>query len=503
MPRLPDTLYTAPQVRELDRIAIEEYGIPGLVLMKRAGRAALQALLERWPDPDGITVFCGAGNNGGDGYIVAALALQQGIPARVIQLAADDRLTGDAGRALAFARSEQVLMAHWSVAEVPQSGVVVDALLGTGIQGAVRPDFAEAIAAINHSGLPVVAVDIPSGLCADRGSSLGACVRADLTVTFIGVKQGLRTGQGPAVTGELVFDDLGVPDTLYARLEPSARVLDWQTLSLGLKPRPADAHKGLFGHVMVIGGDIGYGGAVLMAAEAALAAGAGLVSVATRPEHVGSILARCPEVMAVGVTSGQSLEPWLTRPSVLVIGPGLGRSPWSEQMLQKAVASGLPMVVDADALNILAEGRVAATAEGSGWLITPHPGEAGRLLGVSAAAVQADRFAAVEALQHRFKGTVVLKGAGSLVASPGGYLALCPYGNPGMASGGMGDVLSGILGGFLAQGYGLREAANLGVCVHSLAADHAVRDAGQRGLRATDLLAPLRKRLNGGGPRRC
>jgi len=496
MARLPDTLYTARQVRELDRLAIEECGIPGLVLMKRAGRATLEALLERWPDPDEITVFCGAGNNGGDGYIVAALALQQGIPARVVQLAPDDKLAGDARRALDYARAERVPILPWPDAAVPTSGVVVDALLGIGIRGEVRGEFADAIAAINGCPLPVVAVDIPSGLCADRGAALGACVRADLTVTFIGVKQGLRTGQGPAAAGDLVFDDLGVPDSIHARLEPSVRVLHWPTLSLGLTPRPADAHKGQFGHVMVIGGDIGYGGAVLMAAEAALATGAGLVSVATRPEHVAPVLARCPEVMAVGVTSGQALEPWLSRPSVLVIGPGLGRSPWSEQMLQKAVASGLPMVVDADALNILSEGRVAASADSSGWLLTPHPGEAARLLGISAAEVQADRFAALAALREKFHGTLVLKGVGSLICGPDRPLALCPHGNPGMASGGMGDVLSGVLGGLLAQGLGPWQAATLGVCVHSLAADDAARDLGQRGLRATDLIAPLRARLN-------
>jgi NAD(P)H-hydrate epimerase len=497
MAPLPDALYSASQVREMDRIAIEEYAMPGLMLMKRAGRATLRALLERWPDPDCITVYCGAGNNGGDGYIVAALARQQGIAAQIVQVVSGDRLGGDARRALDYAVAERVPMTPWGEAAPPRQGVVVDALLGTGINGAVRAAVAAAIDVINGAGLPVVAVDTPSGLCSDRGVALGSCVRADLTVTFIGVKQGLRTGQGPAVTGELVFDDLGVPDALYQRLAPSVAVLDWRKLQSRLVSRAADAHKGLYGHVMVIGGDSGYGGAAIMAAEAALCGGAGLVSVATRPEHVAPLLARCPEVMAVGVTSGQAIEPWLSRPTVLVIGPGLGRSPWSEQMLQKAVATGLPMVVDADALNILAEGRVAVAGDSENWLLTPHPGEAGRLLGTGSAEVQEDRFAAVAALCGKFAGGVVLKGAGTLVAAPGAPLSLCPYGNPGMATGGMGDVLSGVLGALLAQGYGMAEAAHLGVCAHSLAADLAEQARGQRGLRATDLFSPLRALFNG------
>lgn len=497
MAKLPLALYTASQVRELDRITIEDHGIPGLVLMKRAGRAILNALLARWPDPSAITVYCGAGNNGGDGYIVAALARRKGIAATVIQVAPGMRLKGDARAAMEYALVEQVPMVAWADAETPSDGVIVDALLGIGISGEVRGDSAAAIAAINASHLPVVAVDIPSGLCADSGAALGTSVQADLTVSFIGLKRGLCTAHGPAACGELLFDDLAVPETVYQRLAPSLARLDWQLLSSELTPRRADAHKGLFGHVMVIGGDTGYGGAVAMAAEAALAVGAGLVSVATRPEHVAAVLARCPEVMAVGVASGQSLEPWLERPTVLVIGPGLGRSPWSEQMLQKAAASGLPMVVDADALNIVAEGRVAASADTRDWLITPHPGEVARLLGITNAQVQSDRFAALEQLGSRFRGPVILKGAGTLVAVPGEVTGLCPYGNPGMSVGGMGDVLSGVLGGLLAQGLAPGLVARLGTCAHSLAADLAVAQGGERGLRATHLLSPLRALLNG------
>lgn len=498
MTALPTALYTAEQVRELDRRAIEEAGIPGIVLMKRAGRAALKALLDRWPEPVKITVYCGGGNNGGDGYIVAGLARERGIDAEIVQVAPAEKLKGDAERAWRYAREAGVAMTPFEEAPVPEAGVIVDAMLGTGIKGALRKPFDEAVAAVNSAGLPVMAVDIPSGLDSDTGVHGGSAVRAQVTPTFIGLKRGLFTGKGPAVVGEVVFDDLGTPDSIRPADEAATEILDLSSLRSLLGPRPRDAHKGHYGHVMVIGGDQGFGGAVAMAAEAALRTGAGLVSAATRAEHVAAILARCPEVMALATASGQELEPHLDRPSVLVVGPGLGRSPWSEQLFQKAVASGLPLIIDADGLNILAQGRIGAGADAGKWLLTPHPGEAARLLGCEPADIQADRFAAVRALQQKYGATVILKGAGSLVCGGGDEpVGLCTGGNPGMATGGMGDVLSGILGGLLAQGLSPGDAARLGVCLHARAADRAAGAGGERGLGATDLFQWLRREVNG------
>lgn len=251
---------------------------------------------------------------------------------------------------------------------------------------------------------------------------------------------------------------------------------------------------------MVIGGDHGYGGAVAMAAEASLRVGSGLTSVATQPEHVATVLSRCPEIMACGVISGQQLEPWLKRPSVLVAGPGLGRSAWSEQLLQKAVASQLPMVLDADALNILAEGRVVRDKTDRQWVLTPHAGEAARLLDISVAEIQADRFAAVQKIQEKYHAVVLLKGPGTLIAGPNQRIKICPYGNPGMATAGMGDLLSGIIGGLIAQGLSLQDAAELGCCLHSSAADKLVDTVGYRGIAATDLLPYLRQLLNQENP---
>ncbi len=490
----PDNkLYSTAQVYALDAAAIAS-GIPGLQLMKRAGRAAFDLLMERFPKPELISVYCGSGKNGGDGYVLAALAAQRKLPVRIIQLTPGANLTGEARAAFEFAIQEGVSIVPFAQADAPQIGVIVDALLGIGLQGEVRPVFADAIEQINVSRLPVLAIDIPSGLNGDTGavsgSGAGAVVQADLTISFIGIKRGLLTGHGPAVCGEVVLCDLEIPaDVFQQQQEATAEQLHLIDLLDLLPSREADAHKGHFGHVLVIGGDQGYGGAVIMAAEAAARAGAGLVSVATRPEHIPAILTRCPEIIARGVVSGQELELLLPRATVLVLGPGLGRSPWSEQLLQVAIKSGLPIVVDADALNIIAEGRVVPNLEPqANWIFTPHPGEAGRLLGISNQEINADRFSAVSRLQQKLGGTVILKGVGSLVLGESGITSLVTAGNPGMATGGMGDVLSGILGALIAQGMATEDAAQLGAVLHANAADLAAERIGQRGLLATDII---------------
>ena len=495
MPASPTPLYTAAQTRALDRSAIEAHGIPGIVLMKRAGASTLAEIRRRWPGARSLTVLCGGGNNGGDGYIVAALARQRGLVVQVFAVADPARLEGDAARARRFATDAGVSVTDWSDDAVLAGDVLVDALLGTGLTRPVRDDYATAIAALNAAPAPVVAVDVPSGLQADTGAELGIAVRAEVTVTFIGRKLGLYTGRGPACAGEVRFAGLEVPAAIYGEHAAEAELLDLGALGELLPRRSRDAHKGQFGHVMVIGGDHGFGGAALMAAEASARAGAGLVSVATHPEHAAAFLARRPELMVKGVPSGQELEPLLAAPTVLVVGPGLGRSPWAEQMLQQALGATLPMVLDADALNLIASGRFGADRDGRSWVITPHPGEAARLLEIDNREVQANRPEVCRRLQQRFGGAALLKGAGTLIAGPQEPLGVCPYGNPGMASGGMGDVLSGLIGALLAQGLTPAAAARLGACLHGRAADLAAAD-GEIGLLATDLFPHLRRLIN-------
>ena len=499
---IQDALYNAKSVRELDRLAIQQLAIPSIVLMKRAGRAAFDELLNAWGKPSLITVFCGSGNNAGDGYIVAALAAEKGIAAQAIELAAIDKLSADAALARDYSAKAGVSFQSFDAKIDIYEGVIVDALLGTGFQPSannpMREVYAQAIDSINNAALPLLSIDLPSGLCSDTGSAAEAAVKADISVTFIAAKQGMFTGRGPALCGEIIYHSLNIDEQLFDQQPCTAELMSLDDLLELYPQRDADAYKNQFGHAMVIGGDKGYGGAALMAAESALRTGAGLVSVATRPEHVAAILARQPEIMASGIISGQELEPLLDKPTVLIVGPGLGRSPWSEQLLQKAVATGLPMVMDADALNIIAEGRVVPKPDGSRWVMTPHPAEAARLLNISVDEVQSDRFSAVRDLQKKFNAVVLLKGAGTVIASADNQrVMVCPYGNPAMATAGMGDMLSGIVGGLLAQGLDPSQAAQLGCCLHSAAADLAVEERGARGLVATDIKDALAAILNG------
>ena len=487
----PQPLYSAESVRELDRRTIAALKIPSLALMKRAGRAAFTQLLKRWPEVRRIQVFCGGGNNGGDGYVIAALAAEKQIPVTVYACVDPQQLKGDALAACDYARREGVHIVT-SLTELDTADgdtVLVDALLGTGFTGTLREHMAHAVERVNKSAGPVLAVDIPSGLSADTGSA-GEAVCADITVTFIGRKFGLYGGRGPALCGEVLFDSLGAPESIYPGVEAVSQRFCGSSIAR-LPKRAADSHKGQFGHVLVVGGDRGFGGAALMASESAARSGAGLISLATRPEHLAAALTRCPEVMAHPVISGQELEPLLEGPDVIAVGPGLGRAPWGEQLLARAGRAEAPLVLDADALNILAGGRVLAGIRRDDWVLTPHVGEAARLLGCDTADVLADPRAAAIAVQQKFSGVVVLKGAGTLIAHDGG-VDLINSGNPGMASGGMGDLLTGIIAALIGQHQSPLRAARLAVWLHGEAGNRAAED-GQRGLLATDLLPWVRR----------
>lgn len=489
---LPTSLYSAAQVRELDARLIAA-GTPGFELMQRAAHAAWRALRRRWPAAEHITVLTGRGNNAGDGYLIAALAKRACREVRVYAVGDPQQLQGDAALAFAEAQEAGVEWMPWT-AHAALQGVVVDALLGTGVSGDVRAPYAEAIQLANASALPILAVDLPSGLCADTGRVLGQAVCADLTVSFIGLKLGLFTGEGPSRVGELVFDDLQADAALVGQVE--SRALRLCETSLPTLPRRSPtAHKGSFGQVLVIGGDLGTGGAALLSAEASLRCGAGMVTLATRPEHVTAALVRRPEIMCSGVESTYALTALTQRADVLVIGPGLGQAPWGRSLLSLAPQCHVPQVWDADALNLLATGAVELP---EACLITPHPGEAARLLGIPVADVQADRPAAARALAARYHCTVILKGAGTLVADFNGRLALCDRGHPAMASAGLGDVLAGVAGALLAQGLPPFEAATLAVWLHAVAGELAGQQG--RGLAAADLIAIIRQLLEEQSP---
>lgn len=490
MERLPANIYSVAGVRETDRTTIEDHGVPGYTLMTRAGQAAVAAALKRYPSAQRWQVLCGAGNNGGDGYVVARLAATQGITVSVLSLVDPDTLSGDAATAYADFAAEGGVVVPWDGQLDPGATLLVDAILGSGLERDVGGEFARAVAAINAHPAPVLALDIPTGLHGDTGEVLGCAVRADLTITFVGLKTGLFLGEAPDYRGALEFAGLEIPEAFRDGIEPAMRRIDDRLLATALPRRNRSGHKGDYGHVLVIGGGEGMPGAVRLAGEAALRTGAGLVSVATHPSHAALLVASRPELMPHGIATPAQLQPLLERADVVAFGPGLGRSPWAEALFACVRELSLPMVWDADALNWLAEQPDRSEYR----VLTPHPGEAGRLLGSSAGEVQADRRAALTGLREAFGGTIVLKGAGTLVSTDTLPL-LCTSGNPGMGSAGMGDVLTGVIAALIGQGLEPATAAAVGVEVHARAGDRAAA-AGERGLVASDVVRELRSVVN-------
>ena len=469
MSHLPIAIHTAAQVRALDRHAIDDLGIPSYVLMTRAGEAGLALLCRSWPGARRILVLCGPGNNAGDGYVLARCARAQGMEVSVVALSDPRRLGGDARRAYEDFVAAGGAAPAWDPQYLPGCEVVVDAIFGTGLTRPVEGDIAAAIHAVNASGLPVLALDIPSGLHADTGEVLGSAIVAQCCLSFIGLKLGFYLGAGPDHAGVVHFDALGLPETARAHVDAAAHRVETSLLARVLPRRTRLAHKMQQGSVLVIGGGSGMAGAARMAGEAALRVGAGLVTVATHPGNVTALLAARPELICRAVEQAADLAALIERADVLALGPGLGQDDWARALAAAALASGRPMVIDADGLNLLARGSAprsndtpaqeAPPAEPAhrapdaraGWILTPHPGEAGRLLGRSTAQIQADRLGAANAIAERYAATVVLKGAGSLIAAPERLPSICDRGNPGMASAGMGDVLTGIIAGIAAQ----------------------------------------------------
>lgn len=493
MKNFPCLLYSTSAIRELERLAMTDCGIDSYDLMNRAGGAVLTAVKQAYPQARRILVCCGGGNNGGDGYVVARLAQRAGYVVDVVSLVDPATLAGDARRA--YQDWCSLGLGLIDAEHLNEVDVVVDALFGIGLQREVSGVWRDMIEAINTSGVPVVAVDVPSGLNADTGSVMGVAVRADVTVSFVGLKQGMFTHQAADYCGKIVFESLDLPTSVYQQVPAQARLLCRSEIKKMLKPRLRNSHKTQHGHVLVIGGDVGMAGAVRLAAEAALRAGAGMVSVVTRPEHVTALVAARPELMVWGSAEGVIPHDLLHRANVIAIGPGLGRGDWGRKLLAQVLAGKQTKVVDADALHLL----TPEDGVRQDWILTPHPGEAASLLGVSNADIQADRCAAGKQLYQRYGGVVVLKGAGSIVrSSADDVCAICPHGNPGMAVAGMGDVLTGVIAALAAQGCDLKTAAELGVVIHASAGDQAVAACGERGLVASDLFEFIRVLVNGG-----
>ncbi len=485
-------IYDAQGARQIDAVARETLAVSGVELMSRAAHAALNALMLRFPTARSLSVWCGKGNNAGDAWLLASAAVALGLRVQLVGVEPRTAISGDALKALVQAEHASLVLEPFSPDVEIVGDVIVDGLLGTGFHGALRAPFSAAIAKVNTAKQPIVALDVPSGVNASTGGVSEMAIAADLTVTFITHKVGLHTGAGPSYAGEVQLATLSVPE--FDAPQPKAEGLFARPHLLAAPTR--QTYKHAQGHVLVVGGAPGMAGAVALTGEAALRAGAGLVSVVTADSnHAGIILSRRPELMVLDAANSDWQEKLATA-DVVVLGPGLGREAWGLGLYQQVAASGTPTVLDADGLFHLAnDGRW----QGGPLFITPHVGEAARLLQTQGTQVEQDRLAAVAALATKFTATVALKGAGTVVGSQGVPTPLiCQHGNPGMATAGMGDVLAGFTGGLLAslcRAEAPREELDRvfaqAVALHSAAADYAAAKVGQRSLIASDVINTL------------
>jgi NAD(P)H-hydrate epimerase len=480
------------QVREGEAFAANAKGLELYNLMERAGQAVFAIGMAQYPSAEHWLICCGTGNNGGDGYIVASLAKSVGLFVTVWQLGDPALLVGDAQQAyrqwlhhgghVFDARDEQV----------PETvDVIIDALHGSGLHGKVRPESAVVIEKLNQNSAPIIAVDMPSGLCGDTGTVLGHCINADHTMSFIGLKQGLVTGQARDYVGVLHFAGLGVEDVFDQQNRPTAMAINSKELSQKLPARKSNSHKGNYGKVLLAGGHKGMGGALILAAKAAAKCGAGMVATLCHKHNVPPMLIAIPEVMSSDWDDIDLIATRLEWCSVVGLGPGLGRDAQAKAIFHVFSNSKKPKVVDADALHFLAREPTIDSLR----VITPHSAEAAMLLGITVDQVEVNRYQSVQALQRKYGGVAVLKGPGTLVCD-GDNTWVCLEGNPGMASAGMGDVLAGIITSLMAQGLAISEAARFGVMIHSRAGDTEAKQAGQRGLLSSDVIEHLRYIVN-------
>ncbi|WP_413453480.1 bifunctional ADP-dependent NAD(P)H-hydrate dehydratase/NAD(P)H-hydrate epimerase [Erwinia persicina] len=482
---LPYSVWPVEAVAGLEREGADSLGITLFELMQRAGEAAFSLLRQLWPQAQHWLILCGHGNNGGDGFVVARLLQAAGLQVTLIAVKGNKNPPEEARQA-----RENWLAAggviHDARLSWPDSvDVIVDALLGTGLHRIPEAPYDALIERMNGHSAPVFALDVPSGLVAANGTVPGVAVNARHTLAFIALKPGLLTGKARDHVGQLHYHSLNLDPWLRGQVAPIARY-DASHLATWLPPRRPTSHKGDHGRLLVIGGDHGTAGAIRMTAEAALRAGSGLVRVLTHIENVGPLLTARPEIMVQEMTD-KTLDAGLEWADVIVIGPGLGQGAWGKNALKKVENSQKTMLWDADALNLLA----ISPDKRQNRIITPHPGEAARLLNSKVSEIESDRLLAVRRLAKRYGGTVVLKGAGTLIASEQGEMAIADVGNAGMASGGMGDVLSGIIGSLAGQKLSLYDAACAGCVVHGAAADVVAQQRGTRGMLASDLLSML------------
>lgn len=504
-------IVTADEMREMDKATIE-LGLPGRILMENAGRGAVQILLERFPGIGAkkVGILAGRGNNGGDGFVIARHLSQRGIDVIVYLLSEASHVKGDA-----LANLELLNRFGIPIVEIPDRksfnanrtfmcnrDLWVDAIFGTGLKSDIKGYIADIIEFINSLEKPVMAVDIPSGINSDTGQICGEAVRSCVTATFGYAKAGHYLYPGAEYSGKVETVDIGIPPIITGRISTKQNLLDDKTVSSYLRPRAEDAHKGTAGHLFIIAGSPGKTGAAAMTAMAAMRSGAGLVTVgvpkslnpAMEPMILEAMTSPLPENTEgfLSESSFDAIMHHLEGKKCLAVGPGLGTDSSTKKLIIKILSSShLPVVVDADALNLLAgETRLLKKLD-IPVILTPHPGEMSRLAGKKISEIQEDRISCAREFAGEFKVHLVLKGAGTVIAHPDGSVFINPTGNSGMASGGMGDILTGIIAGFVAQGYPAGEAARIGVYIHGAAGDSLAEKMGPFGFLASDILKSI------------
>lgn len=502
MTELGGDLYSIAQIRQIEKNAIELENKTTEQLMISAAKFCLTSLQQKWPNEKSLTLYCGIGNNGGDGLYLGLFAKEAGYQVEVVMLA-PSKTEGEpkhlSGIRLKL-RQVGIEPIIFTSDFIPRGTILVDAILGIGLHGALKPEYREVINNLNvyrqQKNTKVLAVDIPSGLDADTGSVTAVAVKADLTVTFIGYKAGLSTGVGPDYCGDIVMSKLALPDTAFQDIQPFCKEITSQAVQSHLPVRGKTAHKNDFGHVVVIGGgELHLAGAGLLSALAALRMGAGLVSLVVPSKSYMRISHAPAELMCYAIDNfNQETAGFLANATVIVIGPGLGQNAWSKQALTYVLMLNKQVIYDADALNLIAKDDLGASmflSDENKNIFTPHPGEAARLLNTTSEMLQRDRFNACQKISTQHHATVVLKGAGSLIYNQTHQFSMCTTSEPALATAGTGDVLTGIIAGLWAQGLHAHDAARCGVWLHAFLAHQQSEKMGHRGFVASDIISAL------------
>ena len=487
-------IFSSKTVSKVDQRAIHQEDIPGFILMKRAAAFSFQQLERYFSNTNSIMIFCGSGNNSGDAYLLGCLAIENEIKTKVITLCDTATLRDDALKAFNEYQLLNGEVFDWNNRIDIDCDLIIDGIFGIGINRNVEGEFLQVINTINKSKVPVLSLDIPSGLNADTGEVMGSSIKADVTSTFVGRKKGLYLKQGPLISGCIEFSNLSIPDKCFKNAKIELQIVNQSLLEQHLKPRNRSSHKGDFGHVLVIAGNHGMGGAARITSESALRTGAGIVSVITRPENVAIISKTTPEIMAHSADdNSDKVSELINKADVIAIGPGLGIDRWAKDLLNKALESEKQMIIDADGLNLLAD----CPTKRDNWILTPHPGEAARLLRCLNPEIQEDRLTSLEKLVGKYGGVTLLKGNNTLIAAGEEIPFVITAGNPGMSTAGMGDLLTGIIAALCSQFKQVNPniLTALAAYIHALAGDQAAK-SGERGIIATDLFKELKHIIN-------